>query len=101
VFEARNPVVPGLETLRDSVTLVAVRGTPVPFLSIAGTDEIMAASRRPERRGPSWLWQGAHPQQGLLWRARERLTHTIERSVFQSRRPISDWGEDNAARSRG
>jgi hypothetical protein len=94
VLEVCNPVIPGLENLRDSVSLVALRGTRLSYRSIAGMDELISDARRREHRGPSWLWQGAHPQQGLLWRARERLTHTVQRSVFQSRRPISDWERD-------
>ena len=96
VLEVHNPVIPGLEALRDSVSFVALRGTRVPYRSIGGMDELIRGTRRRERRGPSWLWQGAHPQQGLFWRARERLTHTVQRSVFQSRRPISDWQRDRS-----
>jgi hypothetical protein len=91
VLEICGPMVPGLESLRDSVSLVAVRGTRVPYRSVAGMDDLVPAMRRRERRGPSWLWQGAHPQQGVLWWARERVTHTFVRSAFSSRRPISEW----------
>jgi SAM-dependent methyltransferase len=94
VLEICNPFVPAFESVRDSLSLVALRGAHLPYRSVTGIDDVVSAVRRSERRGPAWLWQGAHPQQGLFWRARERVTHSFARAVFTSRRPISEWQKD-------
>jgi predicted RNA methylase len=91
VLEVRNPFVPGLDDLRDSVTYVAVRGERATFRSVTDVNTILPELRRPERRGPSWIWAAADPQQGAYWRVRERVFHTVRNTLFASRRHIDDW----------
>jgi SAM-dependent methyltransferase len=90
VLEVRNPVVPGFDNLRDSVTYAAIRGERIPFRSAPELEVVAAGLRRPERRGPSWIWAAAHPQQGPYWRIRERLFHTV-RDTLWTRHPINVW----------
>jgi hypothetical protein len=89
-FEVRQPVVPELELLLDSVTIAAVRGRPVSYRSMPGLDPLLGRSDRPSGR-MAWLRYAANPQQGLYWRVRERLLHTWTRTVFQSRKPVDRW----------
>ena len=91
VHELRNPTVPALEDMVDSLTLVALRRTQVPFQLVPGFDQILRGLRRPERQGPTWVHKAANPQQGPYWKLRERLFHTFARSVFRSRQPRSAW----------
>ena len=91
VVDLLNPVVPGLDDLRDSVTFAAMRGKRAPYRSIPELDPILPDMRRLERRGPSWIWATAHPQQGIYWRLRERVFHTALRTAFHSQRPIESW----------
>jgi len=91
VYEVRNPVVPELDDFRDNVTLAAIRGHRAPFLSIPELDEALPELRRPDRRGPSWIWAAALPEQGIYWRLRERLFHTVRRTIWESQRPIESW----------
>jgi SAM-dependent methyltransferase len=90
VLEVRNPVVPGFDDIRDSVTYVAIRGDRLPFRSVPELDVVAAGFRRPERRGPAWIWAAANPQQGPYWRVRERVFHTV-RDTLWARRPIDSW----------
>jgi SAM-dependent methyltransferase len=91
VYEVRNPVVPEIDVLRDSVTLAAIRGRRAPYRSIPELDGVVSEMRWPERRGPSWLRSAALPEQGLYWRIRERLFHTVHKVIFESSRPIDAW----------
>lgn len=98
VAEVRNPAVPRLDDLVDSLMLVAMRGERVAYRSFPDLDPVMTSLRHHDGGTLAFLRKAAHPQQGIYWKARERLLHTIERTVFQSRRPIREWQADSAPR---
>ena len=91
VVELRNPSVPGLDDFIDTTTLIAARGQALPYRSIPALDILLPELRRRERRGPSWVWRVAAPQQGPYWRLRERVFHTVRRTLWQSHHPIESW----------
>jgi hypothetical protein len=91
VLELRHPYVPGLEDLRDTVTYIAIKGERTEARMLPETNEALPGMRWPERRLPSWLYATAHPQQGIYWRARERLLHTLRNAMFHSRRSAEEW----------
>jgi SAM-dependent methyltransferase len=97
VLEVHNPVIPGLDIMRDTVTVVAVKGDRVMHRSVEGVDQVTKGFRHIERRSPYWVWQGAHPQQGPFWKLREALTHTFVRGIFQSNRAVEEWLADQSS----
>ena len=70
-----------------TATLVAFAGEQVQptFLPrLAGVPR----DRVPERRWPDGLTRVAHPQQGLVWRLRDRVTGEFGKLTFGKRRQL-------------
>jgi SAM-dependent methyltransferase len=91
VLEVLSPPVPGLELVRDSTTLIALKGASLEYNSLPEMNGLIGQLRWRERRRPGWPTWVANPQQGLWWQLRERVRHDFVKAVFQSRRPPTDW----------
>jgi protein-L-isoaspartate O-methyltransferase len=85
VTEVAQPHLHDEDRVVGSTTLVALAGERLeprflPALAGVPFDSV------PERRWPQGLTRAAHPQQGLLWRLRDRMTGEFGRVTFTKRR---------------
>jgi len=84
VTEVAQPHLDEEDRIAGSTTLVAFAGERLeprflPDLERVPFDDM------PERRWPQGLTHAAHPQQGLLWRLRDRVTGEFARVTFTKR----------------
>ena len=87
VTEVVQPHVADSERVAGSTTLVAFSGPRLDATFLPALDRV-PRDRVPERRYPEGLTRVAHPQQGFVWRVRDRVTGEFARLTFAKRRRL-------------
>ena len=87
VTEVAQPHIRDAERVAGSTTLVAFAGDRLDARFLPELDQV-PHDPVPERRWPQGVTRVAHPQQGLVWRVRDRITGEFARLTFAKRRRI-------------